>query len=143
MPTKTKLFLAAAIVASASACTTFKSATSPPYSIIAGEWGFSEIDECSTNPRTFTFHKSGRILRATHQEISEAGKGDLRKVFDYDVLDASTGELHVSLHGETRLDSAGKPVTWHLVIFDNDTLRWRQSDWKADEFTSELTRCKV
>ncbi|MDH5828915.1 hypothetical protein QFW80_00050 [Luteimonas sp. M1R5S18] len=143
MPTKITLFLAATIAASASGCTTFQGATSPPYSVVSGEWGFSEVDECSTNPRTFSFHKSGRILRATHQEVSEAGDGDLRKVFDYDILGSSPQELHVSLHGETRLDGAGNPVTWHLVIFDKDTLRWRQNDWEAGEFTSELVRCKV
>lgn len=138
-----RFVLAAAIAISISGCTTFWSATGPPYSVISGEWGFSEVDECSTNPRVFSFHKNGKILRATHQEISEAGDGDLRKVFDYDVLGSSPQELQVRLHGETRLDGAGNPVTWRLVIFGKDTLRWRQNDWKADEFTSELVRCNA
>jgi hypothetical protein len=143
MPSPSKLLAAIALVLSAGGSVTTQQRSGPVFSIIAGEWGFAEIDECATNSRIFSFHKNRKILRATHQEISEAGHGDLRKVFEYDILNVSPHELHVSLRGETRLDSAGQPVTWYLVVFDNDTLRWRQSNWKAGEFTSELVRCKT
>jgi hypothetical protein len=129
------------LAALAAACT-MQRPTTEPFATIPGEWGFSKVDECASNPRVFSFHGNRKILRAAHQEDSEAGDGDVRKVFEYDVLGASDRELHVSLRGETRLDGAGKPVTWHLVIFDENTLRWRQSDWAEDEFTPELVRCR-
>ncbi len=126
---------------SLSACATFDSPLPAPYSTIAGNWGFREINECSGNPTDFEFSRDLHIMNAVHDEAAEAGDGDLRKIFKYRVLSSSANSLHLSLDGETRLDASGSPVTWHLVAFEDGTLRWRQSDWPTDEFTSELVRC--
>ena len=138
---KNSLLLAGTL--SISACTTLSSPLPTPYSAIAGTWGFREIDECSINPRDFVFSRDLRTMSAVHDEVAEAGDGDLRKIFRYQVLSSSTNSLHLSLDGETRLDAAGRPVTWHLSVFEDGTLRWRQDDWPAGEYTSELVRCEI
>jgi hypothetical protein len=75
--------------------------------------------------------------------LGEAGEGDLRSTFEYRVLSASPGSLHVKLERETRLDASGRPVTWHLVVFGRDTLRWHRSDWREGAYTPELVRCEI
>lgn len=126
-----------------SGCATIPPTLSVPFSEIAGSWGFREINECADNPRNFVFSRDLQTMRAVHKEEAEAGDGDLRKVFAYRVLSALPNSLHLSLDGETRLDAAGKPVTWHLKVFEDGTLRWRQDDWAPEEFTSELVRCEI
>jgi len=138
-----KIALLLAGTLSISACATLNSSLPTPYSSIAGTWGFREIDECSDNPRDFVFSRNLRTMSAIHDEVAEAGDGDLRKTFRYKVLSSSTHSLHLSLDGETRLDATGSPVTWHLAVFEDGTLRWRQDDWAAGEYTSELVRCEI
>ncbi len=114
-----------------------------PYTTIAGTWGFAEVNECAEDPRDFVFSRDGKRMSAVHKGLAEAGDGDLRSRFEYKVLAATPESLHVALEGETRLDESGQPVTWDLVVFDTNTLRWRRSDWPQDEFTSELVRCEI
>jgi hypothetical protein len=137
-----KSFLVAAFLL-ASGCTTTSQILPQPYSTIVGTWGFANNNECAQDPRTFVFSDGLRRMDAVHKDLPGVELADPRSHFSYSVLSSTPTSLHVALDGEDRLDDSGKPVTWHLVVFDRNTLKWHRSDWAEGEFTPKLVRCEI
>jgi hypothetical protein len=51
------------------------------------------------------------------------------------------GVVVLEYDGENRLDDAGKPVVWHLVMTDSDTFFWRRRDWPPGKAMPPTVRC--
>lgn len=74
---------------------------------------------------------------------NEHGTRESRREVTYQILRDLPNGLRMSLDGEKRLDPAGKPVTWDLMLLDSDQYCWHRGDWPGTGCTKSMDRCEA
>ncbi len=80
-------------------------------------------------------------MHLAHAPIKEDGAREPRREVTYRVLRTIPNGLSMSLVGENRLDATGKPVTWDLILLDQNQYCWRRNDWRPTGCTKSIKRC--
>jgi hypothetical protein len=107
---------------------------------LTGNWDEQYEDSCKVNFHSLEVRDSGLIVKY----ISEGyvTEDDARQVFRYDILSVEEGFLRVQLENESRLDSGGKAVIWHLKPQGNNQYCWGRDDWPENGCTPVRIRCR-
>lgn len=121
-------------------------ATAPPgstptiYERLIGRWDTVHEDSCA-NYHELSFDAARKTMFNTYAEVGWVTEHDSRKVMRYAILDDKQGFLRVKLEDESRLDDAGRPVIWHVVLVDDNTYCWGRDDWAPGSCTPVRKRC--
>ena len=112
-----------------------------PYQVLPGKWGWEGSSDCSAEPLEIRFSQGGKRMHISHAPEGEDGKRLKRHDTDYTILGPTGMGLSMAMEGEDRLDDSGKPVTWDLVLLDDDQYCWHRNDWPATACTKPVNRC--
>lgn len=105
-----------------------------------GTWNESSEAHCSSNYHTIAF--SGSVLKIKYVEKGYISETDGRQTLKYNILNANDKLLRVQLIDETRLDSKGKAVVWHIKSIGTEQYCWGRDDWAQNECTPPRYKCK-
>lgn len=108
---------------------------------LSGTWDEATEGRCSTNYHTITIN--GSVLKLSYVEKGYISETDGRQTLTYSILSAEDNFLRVQLENETRLDSKGKPVIWHLKPLTVDQYCWGRDDWGQSQCTVPRVKCKL
>lgn len=114
-----------------------------PFTVLPGKWGWEGSNDCAANPEVIHFSADRKQMYLSLAPASQDGKREPRRQATYSILSVLPIGLSVALHGETRRDASGKPVTWDLIIMDKSKLCWHRSDWPQYGCTKSISRCGV
>jgi hypothetical protein len=131
----------AIFVALATASSSFAVAENPKpdpslFQVVQGTWAWKDIPEssCETKPYVLTFveNNTKMILKypTTGAEVV------------YQVLYAEKNKITMLIEGEKRRTDFDDRVIWVLVLNNPNSYQWRRTDWKPDERTKEIVRCR-
>jgi hypothetical protein len=125
-----------------SGCATITEQPNAVKSLLKGQWGWSETDECTRNPHTISFSEDGRIMSIEYAAVGYVQSGEARKTFVYDVVAYNHNAVRAALREESRVDAQGQPVVWDLVPIDNNKYCWHRTDWAEGACTAPILRCE-
>lgn len=112
-----------------------------PIQTLQGDWGWTGLDECTKGPIRFRFTDASRRMHLSHLTEAPDGSKQLPRVeTSYTVLGGSPDRLHLRMDGDEKGED-GQPVTWDLVLFNENTYRWHRSDWPPGGHTKAVRRC--
>lgn len=63
-------------------------------------------------------------MTISYPDVGYVTEADSRKDLLYEVLEVTDVALRVKLNDESRLDSNGKQVIWHIKLVDDNTFCW-------------------
>ncbi len=109
---------------------------------LVGNWDEEHAESCKS-PHVLSFNEEKTMMSVTYADAGWVTEDDSRKVFHYKILSANPSALRMQLENEPRLDNAGKPVVWQLVLVDADTYCWGRDDWPQGACTSPRKRCSI
>ena len=141
---KCRLLLLACVCGLPAACAVSPESSAEnifPIQTLHGDWGWTGLDECKKGPIRFRFTEGARRMHLSHLTEAPDGSKQLPRVeTSYTVLGGSSDRLHLRMDGDEK-DEDGKPVTWDLVLFEENAYRWHRSDWPPGGFTRAVRRC--
>jgi hypothetical protein len=112
-----------------------------PMEALQGDWGWEGLDECTKSPVRFRFTEEATRMHVSHLTEAPDGSKQLPRVeTSYTVLGGSSNRLHVRKDGDGQ-DDAGQPLTWELVLFEENAFCWHRSDWTPGGCTKAVRRC--
>lgn len=112
-----------------------------PIQTLQGDWGWTGLDECAKGPIRFRFTHDSRRMHLSHLTEAPDGSKQLPRVeTSYTVLGGSSDRLHLRMDGDGKGED-GQPVTWDLVLFEENAYRWHRSDWPSGGYTRAVWRC--
>lgn len=114
-----------------------------PYQILPGDWGWEDSDECASVPQSIRFSPDKKRMVIRQAPMGADGRREPALDVGYAIEGQSGNVLHTAMDKEERKDEAGRLVKWNLVVADQDTFCWRQTDWPPTACTKMIRRCKV
>ncbi|WEN14449.1 hypothetical protein PY254_14595 [Rhodanobacter sp. AS-Z3] len=114
-----------------------------PYALLSGNWGWADTDDCAATPKQIRFSEDRQKMFLSLVPRREDGTREPRREATYQVLGELPDGLRMSMDGEQRLDAAGKPIDWDLMVIEPDQICWHRSDWPAGGCTKSIHRCKA
>jgi hypothetical protein len=112
-----------------------------PIDALPGKWGWEGSSDCQHAPLAISFSEGGKRMHISHEPEDETGSREPRRVTSYSVLSRTNQGLSMLMDDEDRLDASGKPVSWNLVLLDENQYCWNRSDWRATACTKSVLRC--
>lgn len=121
--------------------------TLDPIRQLPGYWGWEMSDlpleeragSCADGPLRIWFEEDG--ARYNSQQVGEAVIATAPILVNLPSTETSAGFL-IRYDGEDRLDDAGRPVAWILIMESADMFYWVRSDWVSEGGrTRSLVRC--
>jgi hypothetical protein len=102
---------------------------------VEGTWGWKDYPDnsCEKSPHTLSFADGGKKM------ILKQKSG---KVTVYQVLYAENNQITMLIEGEERRTEFGDRVIWVLVLNNPNDYQWRRTDWKPQDKTKEIVRCR-
>ena len=119
------------------------SAQLDPYSVLPGKWGWNGSSDCDVSPEEIRFSTDRKQMFLAHAPIKDDDTREPHREVTYQILRILPNGISMSLDGEDRLDSSGKPVTWDLILLDQDRYCWHRSDWRSGGCTKPVDRCEI
>lgn len=110
---------------------------------IPGQWGWADSYDCAAQPEVIHFSADGKKMFLSLAPVTPDGAREPRREATYNILRELPNGLSLSLHGETRRDASGKPVTWDLIVMDKNQMCWHRSDWPQYGCTKSIDRCGI
>lgn len=135
-------FTMVVLLAVAGCATAPTPASSPVFDRLLGQWDERGESLCES-PHVLSFDETKATMLITYADVGWASESDSRKTFRYKILDVAPSSIRVALENESRLDSNGEPVVWHIVIVDDDTYCWGRDDWPIGACTPFRKRCGI
>lgn len=114
-----------------------------PFTIVPGQWGWEDSNDCAANPEVISFSADGKKMFLSLAPVTVGGTREPRRQATYSILRELSNGLSMSLHDETRHDASGKPVTWDLIVMDKNQMCWHRSDWPQYGCTKSISRCGI
>ena len=114
-----------------------------PYNVLPGKWGWRGSDDCQVAPEVVSISEREKRMYLSHFPEDENGNRQSHRESKYTILGSIPNGLILALDGEPRLDATGGPVTWNLVLRNEDEYCWRRSDWPVDHCTKPINRCEI
>lgn len=114
------------------------------FSRVEGQWGWlkDEALTCNKYPHTITFVDGrSRAKFETKAPALQGPDGVPMDSYFYRVLDADKNSITMRLENEARRSKSGELVAWVLILKDENTYVWRQTDWATEKTSGELVRC--
>ena len=113
-----------------------------PAHVLEGEWGWEGSVDCVNGPLRFRFAEDAHRLHLSHLTETPDGVKRLPRIeTSYTVLGGSPDRLRLQKDGDAAGED-GRPVTWELVLIENDAYCWRRSDWPRNGCTRAVRRCE-
>lgn len=113
-----------------------------PYAALPGAWGWDGTNDCAVSPQKIRFSADRKQMMLSLTPAREDGTRASRREVTYEVLRDLPDGLRMALDGESRLDAAGKPVTWDLILRDGNEFCWHRGDWPGTGCTKSMIRCR-
>lgn len=114
------------------------------FSRVEGQWGWLKDDAltCDKYPHTITFvDGKSRAKFETKAPAPPGPDGVPMNRYFYKVLGTDKNSITMRLENETHRSKSGDLVAWVLILKDENTYVWRQTDWASEKTTGELVRC--
>ena len=118
-----------------------------PVAQLPGYWGWDMSDlapedrqgSCADSPMRIWFEESGTRYNSQHVGDEQIATAPI--LLSLPSTEASGGFL-IRYDGEDRLDDAGRPVEWLLVMESADAFYWVRLDWiDQGNRTRYMVRC--
>ena len=108
----------------------------------SGTWDEDDPDKCwYSHTIAFTENKDTMII--TYPLAGQVTETDLRKDFNYSIVNLNESEIYAFLEDEPRLTETGDPVIWIFRMIDDDNYCWGRADWPVNACTPKRMRCIV
>ncbi|HET6432895.1 hypothetical protein [Dyella sp.] len=112
-----------------------------PYAALPGAWGWEGTSDCTVSPQKIRFSADRKQMMLSLTPTDEHGTRAARREVTYAVLRDLPNGLRLALEGESRMDAAGKPVTWDLILRGSNEFCWHRGDWPGTGCTKSMDRC--
>lgn len=107
---------------------------------VTGRWAWSN-QSCEEEWQDITFSPDWSEMHIAHPRSFVGADGVEDSITSYDVHEIGRDRVRGQIPGETRLNDAGEPVIWELVLRGPDRFAWRSTDWGPGRFTRDVRRC--
>jgi hypothetical protein len=111
---------------------------------IAGRWSWtSDRNSCSDDDHSVRPAADGSKFFLRFKSDT-TGAEEVTYVIERSgpgIIDGRDHVIRASIVGETRLDDAGRPVVWDLILLTGNRYTWHRADWPADGETGDVIRC--
>lgn len=112
------------------------------FAAVEGRWDWTGNETfCEGDWHDITFSPDRTTMAIEHAKPVGDSAGTMQRVWVYDILESDSSRIRGRIRGEDRLDDAGNPIVWDLVLTGPDEYRWRDTTWSADDYTGAVRRC--
>ncbi|OCQ23761.1 hypothetical protein A7985_07420 [Pseudoalteromonas luteoviolacea] len=114
-------------------------------SVLAGKWGWaSQKNKCAPEHSiTITFNDTGSKMY--HSSQSGLALTTSEETYDrivYSILAEGDKLLRTIVINETQKTEEGEMFLWDLILKDDKSFCWKQSEWPEGHCTERLVRCE-
>ena len=111
---------------------------------LTGDWGWSDqIDSCkSEHAITISFNDAGTKMYHTSKSGLHLSTSTVQyEKIIYSILSEGDKYLRTIVINETQKTDDGEMFLWDLILLDDESFCWKQSEWPEGHCTAKLLKC--